>query len=178
MSSDSTPSLGTGPAKRRADMLQVDRILHVALLVSHPIYAGLVQFLQLPGSATPTGDQSLGTILLVMSLGAAAAALTLDTVAFAEPQIDKWIDEAQGKHKDPEQAALAVSQRAVPLSLMRWSMASAASILGLLSALTGSLARSTSLLLIAVGALAHLYCQPRQARVQARIADKQRAIGL
>jgi hypothetical protein len=71
-----------------------------------------------------------------------------------------------------------VSQRAVPLSLMRWSMASAASMLGLLSAFTGSLARSTSLLLIAVGALAHLYCQPRQARVQARIAEKLRRPGI
>lgn len=168
MSSDSNSPVAGSPA----DRVLVDRILYFALLASHFVYAGLTKFLQLPAAEPPTPGNPIGTVLLGMSLCAAGAALALDTVGFSEAQIDKWIDDANKKFKDPGESAGAVRQRAVPLSLMRWSMASAASIFGLMTALTGSQPRNTALLLIAVAALVHLYCQPRLARVQARLDER------
>ncbi len=168
MSSDSNSPVSGSPESP----VQVDRILYFALLASHLVYAGLTKFLQLPAAEPPTPGSPIGTVLLGMSLCAAGAALALDTLGFTDAQIDKWIDDATQKSKDPKEVAGAVRQRAIPRSLVRWSMASTASVFALMSALIGSQPRNTALLLIAVGALVHLYCQPRLARVQARLDER------
>ncbi len=168
MSSDSNRPVVANPA----GLLQSERIMYGALLFSHAVYAGLALYLPMPAADSPTPGNSLGTILAVISICAAGAALTLHSVGFADAQIDKWIDAASQKFKEPDQAQAAVRQRAMPLSLMRWSMASAASIMGLMTTLTGSLSRHNAVLFIALGALVHLYCQPRLGQVQARIAER------
>lgn len=152
--------------------------MYFALLASHVVYAGLTQFLQLQPVPTPGQGNPLGTVLLVVSLGAAGAALALDTVAFGDAQIDKWIDEAQQKFKKPDEVDTALRQRAMPISLVRWSLASSASVVALMTALTGSQSRTMALLLIALAAMVHLYCQPRLARVQARLDERRRGAGI
>lgn len=145
-----------------ADQLRrADSILYSAVLVSHAVYAGLVLYLssQRQPGAEPT--VSLAIPLCAIAIAAAGGALAIDSVGFRPSQISRWIDAAKQESSDREVLIRNLAQRTMSTSIMRWALTGMASLMGVMASMLGSLPQIQSLMLVALGALTHLYCRPK-----------------
>lgn len=169
---------GTQPAPSPQLRAQTDRVLWLALLFSHGLYAFLLQaVLPLPADGAGASDMaSLQVIFLAMALGTAGAALVLDATRLSEGAIDRLIDAQSASDRTANKSAAslanAVADRIFVSSILRSALAEATSIMGLVAAMIGAVPRSRALLFVAVGVAVHLYCRPKLQAALDRLAAR------
>jgi hypothetical protein len=150
---------------------RADQILYLALFGSQVIYGGLTFYMHSIALSQAAKHTNLAIPFVILALATAAVALFLDTTGFRSEQIDAWIAAAQEQSSEREAIVQATRQRAISLSVVRWAVAGMPSTIGLISVVLGVLPLSQALLLVALGALAHLACRPKLARVRDRINE-------